>query len=172
MRRKTEDLESKVAAVESDLQTERKELQTERLRRLKLCIGNLLLDLAKLIFPGTSTESGPRVVNSTTSVQCKPPYVWTDMVQGYRMHWRMVQGRFSLYTLWPRYSRTRLAQKVTYSLGVLWEKSSFESCKIFIKIAGVIFSVLGRLLGTLLEGYHDIGNMNYINGLPECIGTW
>ncbi len=25
-----------------------------------------------------------RVGNSTTSVQCKPPYVWTDMVQGCR----------------------------------------------------------------------------------------
>ena len=30
------------------------------------------------------SDSRCRVGNSTTSVQCKPPYVWTDMVQGCR----------------------------------------------------------------------------------------
>ncbi|KAN0074017.1 hypothetical protein V8E54_007954 [Elaphomyces granulatus] len=63
LRKKTEELQSKLqteskkmAELQTNLQTERNLLQIERLRRLKLCIGNLLLDLAKLVFPETSTD--------------------------------------------------------------------------------------------------------------------
>jgi hypothetical protein len=53
----------KLAAMESDL-------QMQKHRRLKLCVGNVLLELAKLLFPQTSTDqSTHRIQQLAASVK-------------------------------------------------------------------------------------------------------
>src|SRR6202161_2110705 len=88
--------------------------------------------LHRSVRPGQGSQ-----YDSTTSVQCKPPCVWTDTVQGRRstvwsrrlaLPYGIEGGQFVLqFDLSTAVQG--LPRKSIYSLGLLCERSPFSSCK-------------------------------------------